>query len=100
MNVVIHTKLDARGRLSLLPALHFPQAKLPTYLYVEVLALIIGTLVLVNWTLLVRQDIQPSNPFSAYTDTLTKPTEPAHSAVANGFNCSDVKLDDRQYCTV
>jgi hypothetical protein len=101
MNVVIRTKLDTRWRLSFLPLLRIPQPKLPTYLYVEVLALIIGALVLVNWTLLVRQNVQPPNPFSTYTDNVAELTEPIHSAtVVHGLNCSVVSLDDHQYCTM
>src|SRR6266496_732933 len=98
MNIVIRTKEETRWRLSSLPVIGFPQTKLPAYLYLEVLFLIIMALVLVNWALLVRPDIPPSNPFSAYTDILS---ETVHSATATrGFTCADGSPDDHKYCTI
>lgn len=101
MNIVIRTKADARWQLSSFPVITLPQTKLPTYIYLQALILIVVAFVLVNWILLFRQEIRPSNPFLTYTDMLTTSTEPIYSATAvPGVNCSIVGSGEREYCTI
>lgn len=97
MSVVINTKVETRWGLLPLPIVRFPKAKFPIYLYVEVLALIIVALVLVNWTLVVRQDVPLSDPFLAYTDNWLEPDLDTHSSPE--LTCSVVSVDDHKYCT-
>src|SRR5262249_33993392 len=100
MNIVIRTR-EIRWRLPASPALRLPQPNLPTYIYLELLALIIVALVVVNWTLIVRQDAPlPANPLTPYIDTSTNlPEAISYTRTLRKGNCTVVSMSNEQFCT-
>lgn len=72
--------------------------KLPIYARPMFLLLVLINLLVVGWTILLRQDVQLTNPFSEYADIL--PGQPKSAVLALQFSCKTMNdTYEPMYCT-
>lgn len=95
----------SRRRSFITPTLVIPivPIRLPLYLHLALAFLALTTLVAAGWAALVRQNIEPANPFSIYTEIL--PGQERDALIQQAFVCStdpyyrlDYGLKDNEYC--
>jgi hypothetical protein len=78
--------------------------RLPAYLYLALALLAVTAVVVMGWVVLVRQDVQLSNPFSNYAEIF--PGQGRNALISLDFSCNaypyyslDSTWKDYEYCT-
>ncbi len=96
MNTVIRSERIARQRVPLTGFI--PSIRLPAYMSLMLLVSAVIAVVVVGWTIPVRQAEQPPNAFIDYTAVL--PGQPRSAVVGMGFSCnSGNSSGTSDYCT-
>lgn len=94
MNMVSQTTRIARTQWSIA----VPAVDLPIYLRLMLLVTTFMAAALLSWTIPLRQDLQPSYPFSNYVDIF--PGKPQSGMEALRFSCEQSNTwGEREYCT-
>lgn len=96
MNMVLHTERATRQRLPLTGLI--PSVRLPVYVNLMLLVSAVIAVVVVGWTIPVRQPEQPSNAFIDYAVIL--PGQPLSAVLGMGFSCNSTNSSgSSEYCT-
>lgn len=72
-----------------------PTARLPIYVRLMLLTSALMTVGVIGWTIVLRQDVEFSNPFAEYAEIL--PGQPRSAVIALQFSCNDTYVP--VYCT-
>jgi hypothetical protein len=96
MNMVIRTMRVTRQRVP--TAIAMPPMNLPVYVSLALLLAVVMAIVVMSWVIPVRQDIEPTTPFSDYATIW--PGQPRSAVVAMGISCNPYNSTGRSdYCT-